>query len=285
MTDAGTGLRPVSFKKGRASAPRLSPKREPGKTHERYWTETENEVLRQYFPQGGMPAAGAHLPNRSRSSIYAQAHKLGLTRSGQPQTREPVAAPADIDDTLRARWPLLEGRGAVNDLAAELGLPRWWISHRARKLELTVAHKKEPPWTEAEKALLAKVPVHDPDRCAEIFREHGFSRSPTAIRVHSKRNGIFARNSRATFSGTGAAKLLGMDNKTVTTWCVAGEMKATRRGSRRLPQQGGDIWDIQPHDLRQFIMENLARIDIRKVEKIAFVELLARCPRCEEKGR
>ena len=39
-------------------------------------------------------------------------------------------------------------------------------------------------------------------------------------------------------------------------------------------------WDIEPERLRAFVIDNLARIDIRKVDKVAFVDLLTRCPEC-----
>ena len=280
-----TGLRPVSFKKGRASAPRLSPKREPGRTSDRFWTEEEEAILRKYFPIGGVPAAGAHLPNRSKTSIYGQAYKLGLKREGRATRQNIIVAALGLDDALRARWPEMTEKGDVRKLAEELNVPRWWLSQRARQLGLTVAHKKEPPWTAAEEALMRKAPLHNPDRCSEIFREHGFNRSPTSICVKAKRMSLSRRATRTTFSGTSAAKVLGLNNKTITEYCIAGIIKATRRGTKRLPQQGGDTWDIEPHDLRAFVLDNLASFDIRKVEKIAFVELLARCPRCEEKGR
>jgi hypothetical protein len=275
-----TELRPVSFKKGREHAPRLSPIRRPGRTDARFWTEAENNILRRYFPDGGMPAVGAHLPNRSRSSIYAQANKLGLSRNGVQARAPRIETSPEMDDRIRARWPELSGRGAVAAFADELEVPRWWLSDRAQKMGLIVAHKKEPNWTTAEEDLIRKVPLHNLDRCAAIFREHGFQRSPTSIAVKAKRLSLSRRATRTTFSGTGAARLLGMDNKTVTAWCVAGDLKASRRGSKRLPQQGGDAWEIEPHDLRQFIMDNLARFDIRKVSKVEFCELLARCPKC-----
>jgi hypothetical protein len=273
-------LRPVSFRKGRENAPRLSAPRVPGKHSDRFWTEEENEILRKYFPTGGLPATGVHLPNRTRSSIYRQAGVLGLRREGRQRTRAVVPAPADADETIKARWPELRGRGAVAAFAAELGVPRWWLSQRARKLGLTVAHKKEPPWTAAEDALMRKAPLHDLDRCAEMFAEHGFRRSPTAIGVRAKRLELSRRATRETLSGTQVARILGLDNKTVTAWCVAGDLKAARRGTKRLPQQGGDVWDVQPADLRAFVIDNLARIDIRKVEKVSFVDLLTRCPKC-----
>ena len=135
-------------------------------------------------------------------------------------------------------------------------------------------HRKEPPWSSTEIDLLRKVPLHDPDRCAKIFREHGFQRSPTAISVKAKRETLSRRATRSSLSGTEVARLLGIDNKTTTQWCITGFLPATRRGTRRLPQQGGDVWDIDPRRLKQFILENLERIDIRKVEKFSFVDLL-----------
>jgi hypothetical protein len=273
-------LRPVSFRKGREHAPRLSAPRVPGKHSDRFWSEEENEILRKYFPTGGVPAAGAHLPNRTKSAIYRQAGGLGLRREGRQRPRAAVPAPADVDETIVARWPELHEPGAVAALAAELDIPRWWLSQRARKLGLTVAHKKEPPWTQAEDALIRKAPLHDLDRCAEIFAEHGFRRSATAIGVRAKRLDLSRRATRETLSATQAARILGLDSKTVTAWCIAGDLKATRRGTKRLPQQGGDVWDVQPADLQAYIVENLARLDIRKVDKVAFVDLLMTCPNC-----
>ncbi len=53
-----------------------------------------------------------------------------------------------------------------------------------------------------------------------------------------------------------------------------GDIVVGRRGSKRLVQQGGDAWAIEPAELRRFVLDNLDRLDIRKVEKFAFVALL-----------
>jgi hypothetical protein len=268
-----TGLTPVSFKKRREHLPRLSSPYVPGRTHERYWREDELQVLRDHFPNGGGRACMAHLPNRSLSTIYQQAHKLGLKSAVQVAKQPRVPAPANIDERILAAWPDLSGKGAVTRFAEELGVPRHQVSQRALKLGLTLPHKKEPPWTDAENALMRNVPLHNPDRCAEIFREHGFTRTATAIVVRAKRLNI-SRRTHETLSATAAANILGVDQKWVTSRCIAGELKASRRGSSRLPQQGGDAWAIKPVDLRAFVLEHLAHVDIRKVEKFAFVQLL-----------
>ena len=267
-------LAPVSFKKGRAHTPRISAPRLPGKHSRKFWTEEENDVLRAHFPAGGLGACGARLPERTRSSIYGQAHKLGLRAPGGYLGRNPMVVPEGTDDRLREEWPLLTGRSAVRDLAERLGLPRWWVSDRARKLGLSTARKKEPPWTQAETDLMRRVPLYDPDRCAQIFRDHGFKRTPTAIAVRAKRMDISRRATRPTLSGTAAAKILGVDNKTLTQWCVAGELAATRRADKRTPQQGGAVWEIERSTLRQYVIDEIHRIDIRKVDKVAFVHLL-----------
>jgi len=273
------GLAPVPFTRRRASAPRLSKPYVPGKRDERFWTDAEDAVIRQHFPAGGAPACLVHLPpHRTPSGVYQRAGKLGLSgaakRGGGPKVRIPV--PDDIDETIRAAWGEMDGRkrGEVEALAGRLGVPRWWLTKRLTRLGLTVPHKKEPPWTAAEEALMANVPLHSPDLCARIFREHGYRRSPTAIIVKAKRLGLSRRATRDTLSAREAARILGVDDKTVTLLCIDGSLKAGRRGSKRLPQQGGDAWAIKPADLRAWVIEHVGDIDIRKVDKFAFVDLL-----------
>ncbi len=269
-------LQPVSFRKGRAHLPRLSKPYVPGRHDPRFWSEDELDIIRRYYPTGGASACLAHLPaHRTRSGVYARAKKLGLQAKIGGGQKVRIDVPPDFDDRLKRDWSQLDGKntGAVAALAERLGVPRWWLSHRARKLGLTQPHKKEPPWTEAEDALMAKVPLHDPDRCAEIFREHGFNRSPTAIAVHAKRIGLSRRFNEG-LSGRQAARILGFDDKTLTTYCISGELKATKRDDNRLPQQGGSRWVIKPADLRQFVVDRLERIDFRKVDKFELVRLL-----------
>lgn len=284
MTEAPTGgLEPVAFRKSREHLPRLSKPYVPGRTDKRYWTEEEKAVLREYYPKGGAAACLAHLgPHRTPRTVYQQATKLGL--KAPPQLgggrKTPVEVPDDIDDRIREAWAQLSGRrkGETAELADSLGVPRWWLSKRAAKLGLTVTHRKEPPWTAAEEVLLRKVPLHSPEMCARIFREHGFRRSPIAIMVRARRLDLSRRATRETLSAGRAAKILGVDSHVVSAWCVKGDLRAARRDDRRLPQQGGSAWDIRPEDLRQFVIDNVAHIDIRKVDKVSFVDLLTSPP-------
>lgn len=269
-------LQPVSFSKPVIHEPRLSPAYVPGRQSSRFYTDAEKAVIERYYPVGGATACMAHLPpHRTLSSVYAMAHKMGLCGpKGGPG--KPITPPADLDDQLRAAWHAMDGkkRGEVSALAAQLELPRWYVSKRLRKLGLALPHKKEPAWTAAEEALLDRLPLHDPDRCAEILREHGFSRSPTAIVIRCKRLKISRRDTHAAFTATEASKILGVDSKGVTREILAGRLVATKRSDRRLAQQGGSSWDIAPADLRRYIIDNLGHIDFRKVDKFDLVDVL-----------
>lgn len=76
------------------------------------------------------------------------------------------------------------------------------------------------------------------------------------------------------YSASAAARIIGVDIKYITSRIFEGKLKASRRGSRRLSQQGGDWHVIERADLRTFIIENIGSIDIRKVDKLSFVDLL-----------
>ena len=267
-----TALAAVSFKKGREHRPRLSTPYVPGVRHERYWTNAEIEIIKTYYGPGGVNACLAHLPNRTPSGVYVQAGKLGLTS----KQRGKIKRPEGFDDALREFYQNGDGKkkGECNAFADRMKVPRWWITKRAIALGLVIPHKKEPPWTAAENALMAKVPLHDVDKCAEIFREHGFSRSPTAIMVRAKRLNL-SRRYRETLSATAIGKILGVDSKTVTREIIQGDLKAIKRKTRRLPQQGGDHWSVTPTDLRRYLLDHLERVDLRKVDKFAFVQIVA----------
>lgn len=268
-------LQGVSFGKGRKSEPRLSAPYVPGKKHERFWTESELQVLRDHYPSKGMNFCLAKLPGRTKSGAHGMAHKLGLHFDGVSAVRNNWRDRfPEIDAALREAWPsLAEGRGGVKKLAQRLGVPRDVLNRRSIVLGLAMPRIKEAPWTAAEEAMLQRVPLHNLRKAAEIFASHGFPRSEAAIMVRCKRLDIKRRYTE-TLSATGAAKILGVDGKTFTTWIEKGWIAAGRRGTRRLAQQGGDAHTIERRVLRQYILDNLEIIDIRKVDKFAFVDLL-----------
>lgn len=269
-------LKPVSFRKNRKYEPRLSPKAAPGRHSDRFWSDDEIAVLRRYYGKG-VAACLARLPGRTRQSIQGKAFGLGIDGPQGGGTRERIKVPANIDDLIREAWPLLDvkRRGAVAALAHKLEVPRHWLTVRATKLQLVTPFHKEPPWSAAELGLLKKVPLHDGDKAVEFFRSHGYKRSATSIWIKAARAGV-SRRFTETLSATAASKILGVDSKAVTSCCIDGTLRATRRKTKRLNQQGGDVWSIERADLRQYVIDNLYRVDFRKVDKFALVDLLTR---------
>lgn len=272
-------LQPVSFAHVPVRDPRISPKREPGRHSRIFWTEAEDAAIRAWYPVGGAGSCLAHLPDRTRTSIYGRAHKLGVVGPKTSGPRRRIVATAELDETIREAWQNLDGRkkGEVGALADRLGVPRRFLYERALAMGLVIPHvHKEPVWTAAEDDLLRKLPLYDVVKSALIFREHGFSRSPNAIKIRATRLKISRRDTREQLSATKAAKILGIDAKGVTTWILSGDLKATKRDDKRTAQQGGSAWNIEPADLRRFVIDKLQFVDFRKVDKFALVDLLVR---------
>ena len=272
-----SALKPVSFRKARAletSAPELR----GGRCHQP-WTEDELDIVRRHYPTGGVQACLAHLPHRTVNAVRNTAtRKLGIIRT-QYRTRRTPDIPADIDDHISAAWPLLgttdsEGRVTIVRLADRLGISDSFLRRRATHLGLVSPRRRQPSWTRAEDRLLRTVPLHHLERCAEIFRENGYNRSPGAIATRAERLKISKLARRKTMTASDVARILGVGRTTVTTWCITGYLKAGQLNTGHRRQRS--FWAIEPADLRAFIINNLERIDFRKVDRFAIVDLLTR---------
>jgi len=75
-------------------------------------------------------------------------------------------------------------------------------------------------------------------------------------------------------SATSLAICLGEDSHFVLRAIRTGILKASKRIQNRTPQQGGNAWLIKDKDVREFIINNVNLIDLRKVDKYWFVGLL-----------
>lgn len=249
----------------------------PDQMLRRPWTAEEDDIIRQVYPSKGVVACVARLPGRTILSIYNRTSKLKVRRSNRtprPDRAKKLDLTPDREAWLREEWAKLSGRGMTADLAMRLGVTRRCLYDTAVTLGLEIPLKtKEPRWSEAELELLRKHSGQGPDRISRMFRARGFKRSPVAVLSHAKRLDLSIRYA-ATYSATRASAILGIDSKTMTLRCIDGSLKSTRRGTRRLPQQGGDAWSIEREELRRFVLDELERIDIRKVDKFAFVDLL-----------
>lgn len=240
-----------------------------------FWTNKEVELVRQLYPTGGLAACMAALPGRTASGIYQRAGILGLKRPHkQPRRKEPWTTNQFIDDRIRRAYAN-PTNNSVKDCARAVARPRWWVSKRATALGLIAPRFREPRWTAAEDELLAQHAHKHPKSIQGILRRHGFQRSETAITVRRKRLSLSSIDPD-TYTSRGLAMMLGIDSHAVTNWINKGWLKAKPRGTDRTAVQGGDMWSIKRRDVRKFIIENTAAVDIRKVDKHWFVDLLVK---------
>ena len=70
------------------------------------------------------------------------------------------------------------------------------------------------------------------------------------------------------------AAAFGVDAHKVCTWIHRGLLRADRRGTDRTRQQGGDTWWIPISSVRKFILRAPEEIDLARVEKFWFLDLL-----------
>lgn len=243
----------------------------------RFWTMREEKLLREHYPQGGVAICLPQLPGRTAMAIYNHAAILDLRA---PATQKPDfrrqrwKSSEHIDAAIRRAYQRTPTKGDINALALAVSRPRWWVSKRATKLGLVATRFKAPAWTEHERDIV-RDNFHRTLRTIQRMLERaGFRRTETAISVMGKRLGAPREDPRHV-TASGLAALMGVDPKVVTRWIGQGWLKARRRGTDRTSAQGADQHWIHLRDVRAFIVDNAAAVDIRKVDKFWFIDLVA----------
>lgn len=243
------------------------------------WSHVEDQRLRELWPVGGYQAVRTYLPRRTYSAIVTRASTLRLKAPAHVR-HKPRKYPTSehIDRTIRDGYLAATGdKSEIRRLAERISRPRWWVSKRALELGLRNPTKKEPPWTEEEVEALESLAHHTVEVIRRKMAARGYKRSGAAISVRLKREGIHLRMSRdlaGIYSATSAAKLLGVDAKTVCRWIQLEGLPATKAGTERTLAQGGDEYRVKAKDLRRWIGEHARLIDVRKVARDWFIDLL-----------
>jgi hypothetical protein len=239
----------------------------------RFWTGREEKLLRQHYPDGGVSGCLSVLPGRTAKSIYQRAGALGLRvpgNDGKVHERKHWGSSDQIDAIIIRTYQTKPDKRAVLHCAQLVGRPRWWVSKRALKLGLVVPRFREPEWSETELDLISSQAHKHPKTIQLALKRAGFARTEAAIVVRLKRLGA-DRTDPDHLNANQLATVMGVDRKTVAAWITKGWLKAKRREATALD----DFWWIHRRDIRRFVVENVAAVDLRKVEKFWFVDLLA----------
>jgi hypothetical protein len=155
--------------------------------------------------------------------------------------------------------------------------PRWYIRRMAQQLGL--ARTKAPDWTpNEERYLLDHYPKMKLKALrAGMIRAGMAARTPIAINIKIKRLGLCSSDDDG-FTLRGLCDLFwrGQDNHGILDrWIDRGWLKGKRRGTLRTKKQGGDQWYFDPEWVRAFIVKHPTEIDMRQVDPVAFITLVA----------
>lgn len=210
------------------------------------------------------------LPWSGRGSSIQQIFRLALYL--QIITKWKYRPTALIDSLIRDAYlrQRTGDRSALASATRQLGWTRSAVCKRGA--ELGIARTKEKAWSEPEQQLLEQFGHLAPTGIQRKLNEAGFSRSIAAIQVKINRNRI--KSNLDGYSACQLADALGVDVRKVLRWIQQGFLKAERRGTQRMPQQGGDIWWISDRGVRRFVLRFPQEIDLARVEKIWFLNLL-----------
>ena len=180
---------------------------------------------------------------------------------------------AAMDEQIRHAYHLYvdhNNRKAIGSCARKLGLPKWLVTRRGGALGL--ARVKEPAWGADEVALLERWGHLTDAVIQRKLKAAGFHRSINGIHLKLKRLRI--RQNLDGYSACSLATAFGVDSHKVTNWIRRKMLRATQRGTDRTEQQGGDTFWITQKAVRDFVLVYPDEVDLRKVEKWWFLDLL-----------
>lgn len=238
------------------------------------WTDAERAVIRNHYAKHGAQACRAALPGRSLASIRREANALGIRWRNKP-FKQRLGTRADHDALIAQHYANAQPRGAGKALARRIGRPAWYISHRAAELGLRERAEKGQEWSEAELELLDEHAHLSPQQIQKHLARAGYKRTQMAITVRRGRLRIgigTARELAGLYNAAQLALLLGVERSAPARWIRTGLLTAKRRGTARAEEI--DQYDITRTNIRKFITQNPDRIDLRRVNKLWFIEVL-----------
>ncbi len=188
--------------------------------------------------------------------------------SGRKKYRPTAAIDALIADSYRQQRQ--GDRRAIKTVSAKLGWPAYAVSKRAA--ELGLVRIKEQPWCLHEEQILTKYGYLTYAGIQRKLGDAGFHRSRAAIAVKATRLRI--KSNLDGYSATSLALAFGIDTHKVLTWIRRDLLAASRRGTGRQADQGGDSWWISRDQVKRFILRCPDEIDLARVEKFWFLDLI-----------
>lgn len=190
-----------------------------------------------------------------------------------PPLKYPITP--EMHEAIRQVYQTATGKGQVKALAQRFGYPREIVTFYAQKQGWIARHGwgKEPPWSEKE-LLILRVNAHlHPRRIQMRLTKAGFSRTLSAIKTKRDRLDLYTEHGRMSIDQVALA--FGVFHQTVKRWVKQGFLKAIATGSFVGGICPGEIFLVADKAIRDFILAYPNLVDLRKVNKEWFIDILA----------
>ena len=163
-----------------------------------------------------------------------------------------------------------DSKPRVINLARKFNMPRWAIYQRALKISAVKSSHQKKQWEKEEVNMLKQYARYEPQTIKKKFEKAGFERSIASIVLKRKRMRLLSNLQG--MSACLCSEFLGVDLHWALKHIRSGLLKAQKI---RQDSQGKVNYYIKENNLRKFILNNPKLIDIRRVEKYYFIELVA----------
>ena len=163
-----------------------------------------------------------------------------------------------------------DSKPRVINLSNKFNMPRWALYQRALKIGAVQLSHQKKKWRADEIKVLERNAHFEPLTIKKRLDKAGFQRSIASIVLKRKRMRLLSNLEG--MSACLCAEFLGVDVHWVLKHIRSGLLKAQKI---RRDSQGKVNYYIKEKNLRKFILNNPELIDLRRVEKYYFIELVA----------
>lgn len=233
------------------------------------WTHSQLALLKHYPEKGGQwvtnkcnEVPGA--PHRTVAAVRRKARKLGYFAQA-----ESMPTTDHIDAAVRRAYQS-GAPGAAARCAKACNRPMWWVVKRAKDLKLRPLRGRIFNPTEAA---CIEANAHLPPSEIQVkLKRLGYARSAQSIRLYITKNGIQPDRDKP-LDAKQTAELFGVEVETLLRHVRSGRLIARRAG------EGGpsspSVYLIEPKEIARFVIMHPQMIDLRKVEPVWFIDMLA----------
>ncbi|MGH9435263.1 MAG: hypothetical protein ACRD06_04610, partial [Terriglobia bacterium] len=130
------------------------------------------------------------------------------------------------------------------------------------------------PWSNEEKTLLERWAHLSLARIRLKFRQAGFDRTETAIKLKMRRM-LITKDTLDYYSVTTIALAMGIDSHKVMGWVRRGWLRCQMKGTARTDLQGGDSHLVHTNELRRFLLNHPDEYELSPVEKFWYIDLVS----------